>query len=59
MTVKFKCKQSGTIVQFTNDHDIKTMRTHPDYEEVLQEVQESEDTPTIRKPGRPKKNIEE
>ena len=39
--------------------DIKTMRTHPDYEEVLQEVQETEEPQTIRKPGRPKKNIEE
>ncbi len=34
------------------------MRTHPGYVE-LQEVQETEDVPTFRKPGRPKKESTE
>jgi hypothetical protein len=59
MGIKFKCLQSGNEFEFHTEHDIKTMRTHPGYQEVLQEVQESEDTLTIRKPGRPKKTFEE
>jgi hypothetical protein len=58
MSVKFKCVASGNVFEFQTDHDIKTMRTHPGYVE-LQEVKEDEDTPTIRKPGRPKKEAEE
>ena len=50
---------SGNVFEYHTEHDIKTMRTHPEYQELVQEVEESEDTPTIRKPGRPKKNIEE
>jgi hypothetical protein len=34
---KFKCNQSGNIFEFTSEHDIKTMRTHPGYTEVIQE----------------------
>jgi hypothetical protein len=34
----FKCKQTGNTVEFDLDHDIDAMRTHPDYEEVLEEV---------------------
>ncbi len=58
MSVKFKCLASGNIFEFHTEHDIKTMRTHPGYVE-LQEVKESEEVPTFRKPGRPKKDTEE
>jgi hypothetical protein len=34
----FKCIQTGNTVEFDLDHDIQTMRQHPDYEEVLEEV---------------------
>ena len=58
MKVKFKCKQSGNVFEFFTEHDIKTMRTHPEYEEVvkvnenkIEEVTE----PVIKKAGRPKK----
>jgi hypothetical protein len=34
----FKCKQTGNTVEFDLDHDIAGMRSHPDYEEVLEEV---------------------
>ncbi len=37
---KFKCKQSGNIFEFVNAHDIKTMKTHPSYDEVVEEVVE-------------------
>jgi hypothetical protein len=36
----FKCNHSGNVVEFLLDHDIKTMRTHPEYTEVV-----AEDTP--------------
>lgn len=58
MSVKFKCVASGNVFEFRNEHDIKTMRTHPGYVE-LQEVEESEKIPAFRKPGRPKKESEE
>jgi len=34
----FRCMQTGNTVDFDLDHDINTMRSHPDYEEVLEEV---------------------
>lgn len=34
----FKCNHSGNIVEFLLEHDIKTMRTHPEYTEVVEEV---------------------
>lgn len=36
---KFKCKQSGNIFEFSVEHDIKTMRSHPEYEEVKEKVE--------------------
>ena len=34
---KFKCNHSGNIVEFLLEHDIKTMRAHPEYTEVVVE----------------------
>lgn len=52
--MKFKCKQSGNVFEFYTDHDIKTMRSHPEYEEVKEQVEEAEKIE--KKPvGRPKK----
>lgn len=36
--VRFKCNHSGNVFEFTNEHDIKTMRTHSEYTEVLEET---------------------
>lgn len=36
--MKFKCKLSGGVYEFTAEHDIKTMKEHPDYEEVVEEA---------------------
>lgn len=35
---KFKCNHSNNIVEFLLEHDIKTMRTHPEYTEVVEEA---------------------
>jgi hypothetical protein len=35
---KFKCNHSGNVFEFTNEHDIKTMRTHSEYTEVKEET---------------------
>lgn len=35
--VKFKCLTTGNITAFEQEHDIKTMRTHPEYEEIKEE----------------------
>lgn len=37
---KFKCKHTGNISEFNTEHDIKTMREHAEYDEVLEEVEE-------------------
>ena len=54
MGIKFRCKQSGNVFEFSNEHDIKTMRTHPEYVEIKEVVQEEP-----KKAGRPKKVQEE
>lgn len=53
---KFKCKQSGNVFEFLNEHDIKTMRTHSSYEEVKEDMQEVKEEPQKRTLGRPKKD---
>jgi hypothetical protein len=38
---KFKCNHSGNVFEFVNEHDIKTMRTHTEYTEIIpQEVED-------------------
>jgi hypothetical protein len=34
----FKCTETNNIVEFDLEHDIRTMRSHPGYVEVLEEV---------------------
>ncbi len=53
---KFKCNQSGNIFEFFSDHDINTMRKHPEYTEIVQE-QQQEETVMVEQPkrGRPPK----
>jgi hypothetical protein len=34
----FKCVQTGNITEFVNDHDVVQMRSHPSYEEIIEEV---------------------
>ena len=35
---KFKCKHSGNVFSFEQEQDIKGLREHPDYEEVIEEI---------------------
>ena len=59
----FRCNQSGTVVEFRDDYDIKTMKNHPEYTEVdtsaVVEVERNDGTRqtlTLKKPmGRPRK----
>lgn len=55
---KFKCVASGEIYSFELEHDIKSMRTHPGYEEIV-EQETTEDAPVKRSVGRPPKAKEE
>ena len=57
VSVKFKCVQSGNIFEFHTEHDVKTMRTHPGYVEVVEQEQQEE--PVKRTVGRPRKVSEE
>jgi hypothetical protein len=40
---KFRCKQSGGIMEFHNEYDIEQIRMQSDYEEV-EEVEEKKPT---------------
>lgn len=46
---KFKDNATGNVFEFTTDHDIKTMRKHPEYTEV-QVVSVVEEPLVIKKP---------
>lgn len=54
---KFKCISSGEVYEFTMEHDIKSMRAHPEYEEVV-EVEEPAKK-AERSAGRPRKETVE
>ena len=46
----FKCKQSGCIYEFKEEHDIEAMLTHPQYEVVEPKVVEvKEEKPKAKK----------
>ena len=47
MSVKFKCNQSGNIFEFFSDHDINTMRKHPEYSEVQSTGEVLESIPPV------------
>jgi len=59
----FRCKRSGTVVEFTAQHDVDTMMEHHEYEFVdtsivVEDVKENgtRHTITLKKPmGRPRK----
>lgn len=53
---KFKCKLSDCVYEFTSEHDIKTMKEHPDYVEVVEVVEEAQ---VKRTAGRPKTSVTE
>jgi hypothetical protein len=59
----FKCKRSGTVVEFTAQHDVDAMMEHHEYDFVdtsivVEDVKENgtRQTITLKKPmGRPRK----
>jgi hypothetical protein len=66
--VKFRCKRSGNSVSFSNEDDIRQMRSHESYEEIKDETdarsdevqrQEASETqvliPEVKRRGRPRK----
>jgi hypothetical protein len=59
MSVTFKCNRSGQTVTFTYEHDIKSMREHPDYTEVFPEEEQSFSKEEQPRRGRPRKVVED
>ena len=46
MKVTFRCKRSGNTVSFTNEEDIRGLRAHEGYTEVLSnEKEDRKETP--------------
>lgn len=54
---KWKCKLSGNIVEFHNEHDDAGMEGHAGYEKVVEQVEDKEEP--IKRVGRPPKVKEE
>ncbi len=52
--MKFKCKASGNVIEFTAEHDIKSTLDNPAYEEVV-EVKLPEPVKEITKVVKPVK----
>lgn len=46
---QFKCKLSGTQITVENDWDIKGMREHPEYDEVIEEVKPKVEPVAVKK----------
>ena len=55
---KFKDIATGNVFEFTNAHDIATMRKHPEYTEV-EEVKVVEEPLVLKKPLTTKKQLKE
>jgi hypothetical protein len=54
----FRCLQSGTLITFTYQHDIDSMKGHEGYvrvEEVETPVKPISQSAPVKKMGRPKK----
>ena len=51
----FRCLQSGTLVTFTYQHDIDSMKGHQGYVLVEETPKKVEEKPKL---GRPKKEVE-
>ncbi len=45
----FKCVQTGNTVEFNLEHDIRTMRQHPEYNEVIEEVKPKVEPVAVKK----------
>jgi hypothetical protein len=54
MSATFKCNKTGNTVTFKSQYDIESMRQHPEYTEVTEEL-------VTQQPqrGRPKKVVED
>lgn len=52
---KFRDNASGNVFEFTQEHDIQTMRKHPEYTEVIEEKEQ----PVLKKPLTTKKQLKE
>jgi hypothetical protein len=46
---KFKCLQTNSVHEFLYEHDIEGMRSHPQYEEVVEVEQVEEEKPKKKK----------
>lgn len=57
MGIKFKCVQSGNVYEFHSEHDIKTMRTHPEYVEVTEQQDKPKTEEVVKRVGRPPKSL--
>ena len=46
---QFKCRLSGTQITVENDWDVKAMRRHPEYDEVIEEVKPKVEPVAVKK----------
>ena len=53
---KFRCNETGNVIEFTSDYDVKAMRTNTEYTEVFEEVKDTEEKITDSKKPRTAKD---
>ncbi len=51
---RFKDVATGNVFEFTSEHDIQSMRKHPEYTEVVEEKEQ-----VVKKPLTTKKQLKE
>jgi hypothetical protein len=56
-SVTFKCNKTGNTVTFKSQYDIESMREHPEYTEVTEDVlsDKEQSFPETKQRGRPRK----
>ncbi len=42
---KFRCNESGNVIEFSSDYDIKVMRANMEYTEVVEEPKKEQYKP--------------
>lgn len=48
----FKCLTTGNTVEFTQEHDIEAMKSHHQYELVVEKPKEETKKPEVTKEGK-------
>jgi hypothetical protein len=46
---KFRCNETGNVIEFSSDYDVKAMRNNTEYTEVIEELKKEAQKQEIKK----------